>query len=305
MNAGYRHEALLWHGPEEYLAATVPFVRDGLEQGQVVMVAAPQDHLGWLRDALGGDADDVTFMDMLELGRNPAQILPAWRGLLDERSTDVRGVRGIGEPVWPGRRAEELVETQLHEALLNVAFEPDTPFWLLCPYDVDALPADVIEEAYRSHPAVISEARYRGSHLYGGRDHVDEVFGSPLPRLSGKMAEMTFDRDDLHQVSCFVATRAYAAGVSADKAANLAVAVHELAAGSVQRGAVSGTVRVHTLAGSVVCEVHDETVVKDPMTGRRGPRSTQGGLAEAHRLTDLVQLRSTPDGTTVRVHHWL
>ena len=49
-----------------------------------------------------------------------------------------RPVRGIGEPIWPGRRPEELLECQLHEALLNVAVDPEVPFWLICPYDAGA-----------------------------------------------------------------------------------------------------------------------------------------------------------------------
>src|SRR5690348_16746137 len=34
---GFRHQALIYHGPEEYLAGTVPFLREGLEAGQSVL----------------------------------------------------------------------------------------------------------------------------------------------------------------------------------------------------------------------------------------------------------------------------
>ena len=48
-------------------------------------------------------------------------------------------------------------ECQLHEALLNVAFGASTPLWLLCPYDLEALTADVIDEAWvRSSPGTPS-----------------------------------------------------------------------------------------------------------------------------------------------------
>jgi hypothetical protein len=36
------------------------------------------------------------------------------------------------------------------EALLNVAFDAATPFRLLCPYDLEALAADMIDEAHRT-----------------------------------------------------------------------------------------------------------------------------------------------------------
>jgi hypothetical protein len=63
----------------------VPFIRDGWEAGEPVMVAVGPLHMKWLRDALDGRAD-VEFVDMEELGRNPAQIIPAWQQFLDSRS---------------------------------------------------------------------------------------------------------------------------------------------------------------------------------------------------------------------------
>ena len=72
---------------------------------------------------------------------------------LDRHCLDGQPVRGIGEPIWPGRRDTELLEAQLHEGLLNVAVDPDTPMWLRCPYDTKALPAPVIEHAYRAPSA--------------------------------------------------------------------------------------------------------------------------------------------------------
>ena len=55
----------------------------------------------------------------------------------------------------------------------------------------------------------------------------------------------------------------------------------------------------------MVCEVADDTVVDDPLTGRRVPfEEDHDALWVANQLCDLVQLRSTEDGTSVRVHSW-
>ena len=35
----YRHEAMLWRGEDEFVDGCVPFVRDGLADGEPVMVA--------------------------------------------------------------------------------------------------------------------------------------------------------------------------------------------------------------------------------------------------------------------------
>jgi anti-sigma regulatory factor (Ser/Thr protein kinase) len=304
-NRAYRHEALLWRDADDFLATAVPFLRNGMAAGEAAMVAVVDERARWLREALGADADDILFVDIAELGRNPARIIPLWRGFLDEHSAHGDAVRGLGEPIWAGRRPEEIAEGQLHEALLNVAVEPDTPFWLVCPYEIGRLGDEVIEEVYRSHPAVIDDKQYRGSHLYGGRDYLDTVFSSTLPALPDTFEELAYARKELHSVSSFVAIKAYAAGLRADRAADLAVAAQELAANSLQRGAATGTLRFWSLDDAVVCEVRDAVAVSDPMTGRKhSPKERRQGLWVANQLCDLVQLRSSAAGTTVRVHQW-
>ena len=57
-----------------------------------------------------------------------------------------------------------------------------------------------------------------------------------------------------------------------------------------------------------MCEVSDSGVVTDPMTGRLAPDTDEldgRGLWMVNQLCDLVQLRSSSAGTTVRVHTWL
>ena len=133
-HGSYRHEAFLYRDEQEFFDGIVPFVRDGVAAGQPVMVALRGSKLPPLRDALGPDAADVLFVDMEQLGHNPARIIPGWRRFLDTHCRDRQPVRGVGEPVWRGRRPTEIAEAQLHEALLNVAVDPDTPMWLRCPY---------------------------------------------------------------------------------------------------------------------------------------------------------------------------
>src|SRR5213078_2999554 len=104
--------------------------------------------------ALGDDANRVTFADMAKVGANPARIIPAWKAFAADAAGTAarRPFRGIGEPIWAGRSADELIECQRHEALLNLAFVDTPGFRLLCPYDVSSLGPDVLDEARRSHP---------------------------------------------------------------------------------------------------------------------------------------------------------
>ena len=95
------------------------FVRDGLAAGEPVLVALTPGHTQWLQDALGEQTEQLEFLDMADLGRNPARLMPTMQRFLTS-AFQSRLAWGIGEPIWPGRRPEELVESQLHEALLNV-----------------------------------------------------------------------------------------------------------------------------------------------------------------------------------------
>ena len=299
----YRHEAFLWHEADDFVSGLVPFISDGLDAGEPVMVAVIPKHQEWLTESLDGRADQVKFVDMAEFGRNPARIIPAWQEFLDAHVGTP--VRGIGEPIWPGRRPEEFVECQLHEALLNVAVDPEIPFWLICPYDAEGLAPDVVEEAHRSHPVIVEADSYSGSPRYGGRAHVDTMFASDLAEPVSSVITTTFTADNAARLVAYLRLELYVAGLAADQASQLAVATQRLALSSLHRGAAEGRIRIWTSAHAVVSEVSDDTVVDDLLHGRRAPfGEDHDGLWVANQLCDLVQLRSTPSGTTVRAHAW-
>ncbi len=59
---------------------------------------------------------------------------------------------------------------------------------------------------------------------------------------------------------------------------------------------------------ALICEVRDDGSIDDPMAGRRMPPvSGDGGrgLWLVNQLSDLVQIRSGDDGSTVRISTWL
>src|SRR5918911_557200 len=116
---GFRHEALLYTGEDELVTATSSFVRAGVAAGEPALVVVGARKIDLLREALGDDGSEVYFADMGVVGRNPARIIPAWREFVGAHAAPGVRLRGIGEPVAPGRDADELVESQRHESLLN------------------------------------------------------------------------------------------------------------------------------------------------------------------------------------------
>ena len=302
---GYRHEAFLYQGEAAFLHGLLPFVRDGVAAGEPVMVAVIEERAAPLRDELGADAADVLFVDMAELGHNPARIIPGWQRFLDQHGGAGRPVRGVGEPIWAGRSEPELLEAQLHEGLLNLAVSPDVPFWLRCPYDTAALPADVVEHAFRSHPLVVEADRYAGSPAYGGSEYVRDLFADELPEPAGPVTVLPFAAE-VGAARDLVVREAAAAGMDEERVWAVGLAVQEVAA-AVAGAAGSGRLRVWREPSALVCEVRDPGPVADPMTGRRRPPPGQPddrGLWLANQLCDLVQVRSTPAGATIRMVTW-
>ncbi|MET0693569.1 MAG: MEDS domain-containing protein [Propionibacteriaceae bacterium] len=302
----YRHEAFLWHDRGDFLTGLMPFVEDGLDSDEPIMVAVVPEHTGWLQQALGRRGGQVEFVDMHALGKNPARIIPAWQHFLDRHTDDSRPVRGIGEPIWPGRRAEELAECQLHEALLNVAVEPTVPFWLICPYDAEELRPDVVDEAYRSHPVVVESQTQQDNTSYAGQTHVESLFAADLSEPDQIVRPARFTAQDVGRLFTYIKLEVYVAGLSPTDAGELATVVQRLAESSLARGASCGTVRMWRQPHAVVCEVADDAPLSDPLAGRRMPMAGEhDALWLANQTCDLVQLRSSLTGTAVRLHRWL
>jgi anti-sigma regulatory factor (Ser/Thr protein kinase) len=292
----FSHEALLYDGPDELLAGTLPFIREGLQREEAILIALGAPKVARLREALGADAERVEFTDMAVLGHNPARIIPAWHHFLARHD---RPVRGIGEPIWPGRSGPELVECQLHEALLNVAFADIQGFGLLCPYDVAGLDESVVHEARCSHPLVNEQP----SRAFRVAERLLEPFESPLPPPPAQARLLGFELDSLGDVRSL--TRSCAAELGPERADDLVLAVAELAANSVRHGGGRGILRIWRAGDTLVCEVRDRGRIDDPLVGRRAPESSQiggRGLWIANAVCDLVQLRTTALGTAVRVH---
>ena len=301
----YRHEALLWHTAEDFTDALVAFVDEGLDAGEPVMVAVTPQHTAWLQEALGdAAAQEVQFVDMMSLGRNPARIIPAWREFVDAESAGHGPVRGIGEPIWPGRHAEELLECQLHEALLNVAIEPATPLWLICPYDAASLDPEVLEEARGAircwwRPARIAAApttpvartpTHCSAPVSASRADAPEWPATPRRPSTGCSR-----------------TRSWSCGSPGCRRSGRPSSPRPPScwpAAACTAARPRSSIRIWSDPDAVVCEVSDDAPVTDPLHGRSLPTDEHEGLWQVNQACDLVQLRSAEGRTTVRILTW-
>jgi anti-sigma regulatory factor (Ser/Thr protein kinase) len=298
--AGFQHEALIYDGSAEYLAGTVPFIQAGRESGQRILVAVGPEQAEWLRCELGADAASVDFVDMREVGRNPASIIPLWRDFVDGEGGGP--ARGIGEPVWASRSEAALEECCRHESLINLAFHRGPAWDLLCPYDAVTIGDEIMAKVAHSHPCLQREGRREPSATY----EADlDYFAGELPPPAAPQETFAFDVTGLGEVRRRVAAAAEEVGIYPDGVADLVTATSELAANSVTHGGGSGSLRLWSDQGRLLVEVEDRGRIEDPLVGRIRPDVSQAGgrgLWMANELCDLVQIRSGEAGTTVRLH---
>jgi anti-sigma regulatory factor (Ser/Thr protein kinase) len=303
----FRHEAYVYDSPAQFARDMTSFVLDGLRSDESVAVAETRDKIAVLREHLGDDSRHVQFFDMVEVGRNPARIIPVWEDFVARSLTEGRGMRGIGEPAWPGRRTSELTECRLHELLLNTAFDHGPAWWLVCPYDASRLPEDTVADALRTHPSRLQSGL---SHTNGGYDAatVAEAFSAPLPPPPADAHELSYDARSVAAVRSVVHDHAAACGLPRPARDEVVLAAWEVALNSVTHGGGSGRLRIWREPEALVCQVDDTGHITDPLVGRRSPSidaTGSRGVFLANQLCDLVQLRSNPDGTTVRLVAWL
>ena len=292
------HLALFYDGDAEYAETLSSFVRQGLDDGARVLVSVPERRHALLREALDGQADAVAIEDMCRVGRNPSRIIPAVESFV---SAAPGSVRFVGEPTWLGCSAEELVEGTRHEALLNLAFA-GRDMAILCPYDVDGLPDSVLDDAGRTHPLRLDRDGVSSSPSYDDPLVVWSAADRPLAEPAGPTAALPCD--DL--VAFRRELRAYAFPLLRDlgRTEDLVVAACEAATNAVQHGA-SGAACIWRGSAELVCEISSGGTIDDPLVGRRTPppKARRGrGLWLVNQLCDLVEVRSGPGGTVLRLH---
>lgn len=301
---GFSHEAVFYAGDDDFVDRAGAFINEGLEGDEAVLVVVVAPKIEWLRAHLGDDAGRVIFADMAAVGKNPARIIPLWREFFEEKLSLGLKVRGIGEPIWSTRTPEELVESQRHESLINLAFT-EVAGRLMCPYDTKSLPDHVLDEALRSHPVVLEPEGLRPSPRYLGLEVIPGPFARPLPARPSDYLETSLHVATLDSIRELVRDKAIAWGLHRDRAGDLVLAVNEVITNSLRHAGGLNALRMWIEKGSVICEVEDEGKIDHPLVGRERPtRGQEGGfgLWLTNQLCDLVQIRSFEMSSVVRLH---
>jgi anti-sigma regulatory factor (Ser/Thr protein kinase) len=299
-----RHIAVFYRDPAEYQAQILRFARDGLAQGEPLLIALP----GGAARAVAGqlpvgsrDSAELLCSHTGDLARNPARIIPEVQALYYQLAG--RRVRVVGEPGWPGRSPAEICEVIRHEALLNLAFA-GAPATLLCPYDAARLTPAAISGAEHTHPErIFGDGQVTAAETPAAPEQVPPGCDRPLPPVPPGAERLEYETD-LAPVRRLVESHARRAGLAADRVADLVLAVNEIAANTLAHTTSGGLLRVWHDEAEVLCQVQDHGYITDPLAGRvkRSPDGRGHGLFLVNQVCDLVELRTGPGGTTVLMH---
>jgi anti-sigma regulatory factor (Ser/Thr protein kinase) len=297
--AGMVHEGVLHEGPEHLAAQLREPLAGAVSDGERVVAVMDDPTREAVSAALGSAAEHVEFLDPVEVHRVPAFTVASRWGRLTRnagrpgaRTTVVAqhfaDVAGLGPDHW----------IRL-DAALNVVLE-GLPITMLCPCPRDPETLSIVRA---THPTLrIDGHRVPNDQVRDPIEIVAEYPPPPPPELGPPAARLEFRLADLQALRRLVAAVAARAGLDQERAADVVLAVNEIATNSVEHGPGLGILRLWADGTGMVAEVHDTGRMTIPFPGMVAPPASgeRGrGLWLASELTDVLQVWSDERSGTV------
>ena len=296
-----RHNALVYESQDEYLARSVPFLREGLAAGEGAIVAHTRPGLAMMRDALGAEAEQVRFVDVSAAYTRPARALAAYHAVYAEQLARTPRLRAVADVQFGPDPTEWDLWTG-YEAVFNRSFG-HLPAWVLWSYNANGTPDRIIEGVWHTHPEVVADETWSTSEHYEEPDHVLRRITPPPAPVEG-LRSIEFGRT-IEELRESLARELAAVDVTATQSLDALLAATELAANAITHGGGIRDVRVGRVHGRFACEITDAgDGFDDPTAGFLAPRQGIGnGLWVARQLTWQIEFFRSPAGFTARM--WL
>ncbi|MEJ2865824.1 hypothetical protein [Actinomycetospora flava] len=283
---GLLHLGLLFDGPDDLVASALPTLRQALDDGDEVVVAADRGTVRRLRDALGADARRIAFPPPAAMVRPSAPdfLTAVGRWARPDRRTTVLGQYPATMPARDCGFGEDALGVVLG----------DLPLTLICCCRRDLDP-ELLAVLRRTHPQMATP-----TGPVANPDHRAPATASPTPAaLWGEVAGRVGVQNlaDLAHLRRCVAEVAARAGLEGDAVRAAVLAVHEAAVDAVRRGEPDHahlTLEVRTLGHTLLSE----------LTGPHGIPAQQGPgdpLARVRPFCARAVVHDEPERHAVRV----
>jgi hypothetical protein len=298
--AEFRHDLFVYDTDDTFAAQLARYVVAGLDADEQVLLVAGAHKRAMLTEMLGQDTEQITFIDDSDVYTRPEHALALYDAFVQRAAAPSGpGVRVYGE-LPPCRTQAEWNGWIAYEAIANRVFA-DRNVTAMCGYDARRVPESVIRDAWKTHRVVLSGAW----HVSPDYEEPEQLVRALAPAFEEIPSLRALAVDDLTRMQVRVAQTIAAFSLAEGRERDLLVAVREVLANAEAYGRGTRSLRVGMVDGSAVVEVSDRgDGLDDPLAGFIPPRELAGdraGLWIARQLTSRLELRSRPDGLTVRL----
>ena len=150
----FEHRVLAYGSDDEFVAAAIPFLAEGIERSHALLAVTTPTKTELLRDTLADRSDQVEFADWTDWYRSPQHALSRYGAFVaHKREAGSVWIGIVGEAAWSGDSDAEIAAWTRYESLVNLAFA-SSPATIICTYDEGAFPAEILDDARRTHPTL-------------------------------------------------------------------------------------------------------------------------------------------------------
>jgi anti-sigma regulatory factor (Ser/Thr protein kinase) len=296
----FQHELVLHDGAADLIDLMVPFMRDGADAGEQVVVVGEPEFVQKMLAAVPG-IPDVLAVPQAGRERYPGRDLRKFQEVLSSLEGAGARVRVVNQ--MPVMNDHQWQEWRRYEAAANLVLAPYR-VWGTCAYDVGRLDPRMLEDLTTSHSHVTTAAGRRPSDRFARLDHHIRSY-LDLPRHPIEATEPLVSLVDPSLAAARQVIRSLAttfALTPADTESAL-LAVTETVSNGSRHGQKPVSLRVWTHDGQVIVAVNDVGTGPHPLVGLLpAPTDSESGrgLWILHQLLCDLHHRTDPDGYTVR-----
>lgn len=297
------HEAGFYASDEEFRALIMPFVEEGLANGEPVVIGYDERKSALLRSWLD-DPSEVTFNTGGSMYATPARAIVAWQRMFERHiAAGASRVRIAGDVPHPGNGGR-FEGWDRYEYAINTVWDK-FPVDSLCLYDAATVPGPVRDVVERTHPRILTTA---GTHRTNSRyeEHATNA-NFPVPADPLEASPPNVELVDPSAAEARHALEQLGRGLVDDrKLDDLLVGISEAVTNARLHGVPPTTVRIWATDDRLVADVQDRGHgPTDPLAGLVPMSSatfgTGLGLWVTHLLDIDAALIPTADGFTLRL----
>jgi transcriptional regulator with XRE-family HTH domain len=146
------HRLLRYRNEQELVSGVAPFLSDAVEQSGAALAVTKERNISLLRQAVGGAADSVQFVECSDWPSSPLAALNAYEEYcMTTLSDGVAWVRIVAELTWAGRSPAAARPWVRLESMLNLSLAT-LPVSILCVCDARSLRPPIERLLSVTHP---------------------------------------------------------------------------------------------------------------------------------------------------------